>query len=139
MPALQSDWRISKHHWAWSPEYLLWCANLLYFVHKEGEAYNDGSPQRLLVKCKVESVPCQYQSVGCTARPKRQDLSQHNLKAMSDHLLLAVTAIANQRTELGQQTKAIAQQRTEIAELRREHQEIKNSFRLKRISCTSRN
>ena len=81
-----------------------------------------------LVKCKVESVPCQYQSVGCTARPKRQDLSQHNLKAMSDHLLLAVTAIANQRTELGQQTKAIAQQRTEIAELRREHQEIKNSF-----------
>ena len=30
-------------------------------------------------------------------------------------LLRAVTAIANQRTELGQQTTAIAQQRTEIA------------------------
>ena len=78
-----------------------------------------------LVKCKVEPVPCQYQSVGCTARPKRQDLSQHNLDAMSNHLLLAITAIANQHTELGQE---IAQQRTEIAELRREHKEIKNSF-----------
>ena len=41
---------------------------------------------------------------------------------MSNHLLLAITAIA---PELGQE---IALQRTEIAELRREHKEIKNSF-----------
>ena len=78
-----------------------------------------------VVACRVEPVPCQYQSVGCTAQPRRQDISQHNLKAMNDHLQLAVQAIANQRTELGQQ---IAQQRAEIDKLKQEQQAIKNNL-----------
>ena len=45
------------------------------------------------VKCRVEPVPCQYQSVGCTVRPMRQDVKQHNQEAMGDHLQLAVQAI----------------------------------------------
>ena len=64
--------------------------------------------------CKLEPVPCQYQSVGCTAQPRRQDISQHNLEAMSDHLQLAV--------------QAIAQQSSEIAQLRREQQEVKKAI-----------
>ena len=81
-----------------------------------------------VVACRLEPVPCQYQSVGCTAQPRRQDISQHNLKAMGDHLQLAVQAIANQRTEFGQQ---IAQQRAEIDKLKQEQQEIKNNLLLK--------
>ena len=66
------------------------------------------------IECRLEPVPCQYQSVGCTARPRRQDIPQHNLEAMSDHLQLAV--------------QAITQQRTEIAQLRREQQVVKKTL-----------
>ena len=51
------------------------------------------------VKCRVEPVSCHYQSVGCAARPRRQDLPQHNLTAMSDHLRLAIQVIGRLRAE----------------------------------------
>ena len=54
------------------------------------------------ISCMAEPVPCQYQSVGCNARPSRQNISQHNLEAMGDHLRLAVEAIAQQHTEIVQ-------------------------------------
>ena len=60
------------------------------------------------VRCRVEPVPCQYQSVGCTARPRRQDIPQHNLDAMSDHLQLAVQAIAQQSTEIAQLRRIVS-------------------------------
>ena len=44
--------------------------------------------------CLVEPVPCPYQNVGCSARPRRQDIPQHNLEAMGNHLQLAVSFIA---------------------------------------------
>ena len=68
------------------------------------------------ISCMAEPVPCQYQSVGCNARPSRQNISQHNLEAMGDHLRLAV--------------EAIAQQHTEIVQLRREQLEMKKDIYL---------
>ena len=82
--------------------------------------------QRVLIDmhqkiCKLEPVPCQYRSVGCTAQPRRQDIPQHNLEAMSDHLQLAVQAIAQQST-------AIVQQSNEIAQLKRDQQEVNKTI-----------
>ena len=55
--------------------------------------------------CLVEPVPCPYQNVGCSARPRRQDIPQHNLEAMGNHLHLAISFIAQQRQEIAQKDK----------------------------------
>ena len=58
--------------------------------------------------CQIEPVPCQYQHVGCSARPRRQDIPQHNLEAMGNHLQLAISFIAKQRQEIAQKDQEIA-------------------------------
>ena len=57
----------------------------------------------------------------CILVPRRQDIPQHNLEAMSDHLQLAVQAIAQQST-------AIVQQSKEIAQLKRDQQEVNKTI-----------
>ena len=64
--------------------------------------------------CLIEPVPCQYQNVGCSARPRRQDIPQHNLEAMGNHLQLAISFIAKQRQEIAQKDQKIAQRDKEI-------------------------
>ena len=58
--------------------------------------------------CQIEPVPCQYQHVGCSARLRRQDIPQHNLEAMGNHLQLAISFITKQRQEIAQKDQEIA-------------------------------
>ena len=99
---------VGAHQYITGPGHLDTCPNLLIpcsMCSKKARRCNMEAHQ---IKCKVEPVPCQYQSVGCTARPKRQELSQHNLDAMSDHLQLAVQAIAQQSTEMAQLKRIVS-------------------------------
>ena len=78
--------------------------------------------------CLVEPVPCPYQNVGCSARPRRQDIPQHNLEAMGNHLQLAISFISQQRQEITRKDKEINHQNQQIAhkedKIKQQRQEI---------------
>ena len=78
--------------------------------------------------CLVEPVPCPYQNVGCSARPRRQDIPQHNLEAMGNHLHLTISFIAKQRREIVQKDKEINHQNHQIVhkddKIKQQRQEI---------------
>ena len=99
---------VGEHQHITGPGHLDTCPNLLIpcsMCTNRKRRYNMEAHQ---VKCRVEPVPCQYQSVGCTAQPRRQDVPQHNLDAMSDHLQLAVQAIAQQSAEIAQLRRIVS-------------------------------
>ena len=93
---------VGEHRYITGPGHLEICPNLLIPCSMCTSRKGRCNMEAHQVKCRLEPVPCQYQSVGCTARPRRQDIPQHNLEAMSDHLQLAVQAIAQQSTEIAQ-------------------------------------
>ena len=51
-------------------------------------------------ECQEEEVACQYLSVGCKTRPKRKDITEHNIDAVANHLELAVGAIKQLRQDM---------------------------------------
>ena len=99
---------VGEHQYITGPDHLDTCPNLLIPCSMCTKKARRNNMEAHLVKCREEPVPCQYQLVGCTARPRRQDLSQHNLDAMSDHLQLAVQAIAQQSTEMAQLRRIVS-------------------------------
>ena len=99
---------VGEHQHITGPGHLDICPNLLIscsMCPKRTRRCNMAAHE---AKCRLEPVPCQYQSVGCTARPRRQDMPQHNLEAMSDHLQLAVQAIAQQSSEIAQLRRIVS-------------------------------
>ena len=93
---------VGEHQHITGPGHLDTCSNLLIPCSMCTSRTRRCNMEAHKVKCKLEPVPCQYQSVGCTAQPRRQDIPQHNLEAMNDHLQLAVQAITQQSTEIAQ-------------------------------------
>ena len=99
---------VGEHQHITGPGHLDKCPNLLVscsMCPKRTRRCNMAAHE---AKCRLEPVPCQYQSVGCTAQPRRQDIPQHNLEAMSDHLQLAVQAIAQQSSEIAQLRRIVS-------------------------------
>ena len=99
---------VGEHQHITGPGHLDTCPNLLIpcsMCPKRPRRCNMAAHE---AKCRLEPVPCQYQSVGCTAQPRRQDMSQHNLEAMSDHLQLAVQAIVQQKSEIAQLRRIVS-------------------------------
>ena len=99
---------VGEHQHITGPGHLDTCPNLLIscsMCPKRTRRCNMAAHE---AKCRLEPVPCQYQSVGCTAQPRRQDIPQHNLDAMSDHLQRAVQAIAQQSSEIAQLRRIVS-------------------------------
>ena len=99
---------VGEHQHITGPGHLDTCPNLLIpctTCPKRTRRCNMAAHE---AKCRLEPVPCQYQSVGCTAQPRRQDIPQNNLEAMSDHLQLAVQAIAQQSSEIAQLRRIVS-------------------------------
>ena len=99
---------VGEHQHITGPGHLDTCPNLLISCSMCPKRTRHSNMAAHEAKCRLESVPCQYQSVGCTAQPRRQDIPQHNLEAMSDHLQLAVQAIAQQSSEIAQLRRIVS-------------------------------
>ena len=99
---------VGEHQHITGPGHLDTCPNLLISCSMCPKRTRRCNMEAHEAKCRVEPVPCQYQSVGCTAQPRRQDIPQHNLEAMSDHLQLAVQAIAQQSSEIAQLRRIVS-------------------------------
>ena len=99
---------VGEHQHITGPGHLDTCPNLLISCTTCPKRTRRCNMAAHEAKCRLEPVPCQYQSVGCTAQPRRQDIPQHNLDAMSDHLQLAVQAIAQQSSEIAQLRRIVS-------------------------------
>ena len=104
---------VGEHQHITGPGHLDTCPNLLISCTTCPKRTRRCNMEAHEAKCRVEPVPCQYQSVGCTARPRRQDIKQHNQEAMGDHLQLAVQAITQLRriVSMGPLTSVILKMR----------------------------
>ena len=104
---------VGEHQHITGPGHLDTCPNLFVSCAMCPKRTRRCNMEAHEAKCRLEPVPCQYQSVGCTVRPRRQDIKQHNQEAMGDHLQLAVQAITQLRriVSMGPLTSVILKMR----------------------------
>ena len=62
--------------------------------------FERGALAQHLAVCPLQSVDCDFKSVGCQAKLSRKTLDQHRKNAQEEHLLLLLTAVQSRMTLL---------------------------------------